>query len=163
MPAGIHLIIAAQRPSTDVITGVIKNNLPTRMSFRVASRHDSATVINSPGAENLLGMGDMLYLSNASPSTTRIHGAFVTEEEVQRVADFWKAQGKPNYDAEILKPRNDEESTAEEDEDLDGIFVEGAFCLLLLEGDLFYLHAGYKALYGYFHVREFTLQLTFLE
>ena len=120
--AGIHLIIATQRPSTDVITGVIKNNLPTRMSFRVASRHDSATVINSPGAENLLGMGDMLYLSNASPSTTRIHGAFVTEEEVQRVADFWKAQGKPNYDAEILKPRNDEESMEEEDEDLDPMY-----------------------------------------
>ena len=106
--SGIHLIIATQRPSTDVITGVIKNNLPTRMSFRVASRHDSATVINAPGAENLLGMGDMLYLSQTSPAPTRIHGAFVTEGEVQRVADFWKEQGKPTYDPQILQPRDDE-------------------------------------------------------
>jgi DNA segregation ATPase FtsK/SpoIIIE, S-DNA-T family len=120
--AGIHLIIATQRPSTDVITGVIKNNLPTRMSFRVASRHDSATVINAPGAENLLGMGDMLYLSNASPTTTRIHGAYVTEEEVQRVAEFWKEQGAPCYDPEILKPRSDTDDDGDEDEDLDVMY-----------------------------------------
>lgn len=119
--AGVHLIIATQRPSTDVVTGVIKNNLPTRMSFRVASRHDSATVINAPGAENLLGMGDMLYLSNASPVTTRIHGAYVTEDEVQRVVDFWKDQGKPTYDPEILRPRKTEEDV-DEDEDMDVMY-----------------------------------------
>ena len=105
--AGIHLIIATQRPSTDVITGVIKNNLPSRMAFRVASRHDSGTIINAPGAENLLGMGDMLNLSVNSPTPSRIHGAFVTEDEVQRVVEFWKSQASPVFDDTILQPRED--------------------------------------------------------
>jgi DNA segregation ATPase FtsK/SpoIIIE, S-DNA-T family len=113
--AGIHVMLATQRPSTDVITGVIKNNFPCRISFRVASRHDSATIINQPGAENLLGMGDMLALSNNSPDPLRIHGAFVSEEEVQRVVQFWKEQGKPVYDQAILRPRESEDG---EDEDL---------------------------------------------
>lgn len=107
--AGIHVLLATQRPSTDVITGVIKNNFPSRVSFRVASRHDSATILNAPGAENLLGMGDSLFLSVASPSPERIHGGFVSETEVERVVDFWKSQAKPNYDPNILKPREDEE------------------------------------------------------
>ncbi|MCK6544421.1 DNA translocase FtsK 4TM domain-containing protein [Myxococcota bacterium] len=106
--AGIHVMLATQRPSTDVITGVIKNNFPTRISFRVASRHDSATILNAPGAENLLGMGDMLCLGVTSPSPVRIHGAFVSEEEVQRVVEFWKAQAKPTYDATILQKRDDD-------------------------------------------------------
>jgi S-DNA-T family DNA segregation ATPase FtsK/SpoIIIE len=121
--SGIHLIIATQRPSTDVITGVIKNNLPTRMSFRVASRHDSATIINQPGAENLLGMGDMLYLSNATPTPVRVHGAYVSEEEVQRVVEFWKAQGSPSYDEAILKPR-DADGEGGVDEDADEMYDE---------------------------------------
>ncbi|MEM1024927.1 MAG: DNA translocase FtsK 4TM domain-containing protein [Myxococcota bacterium] len=107
--AGIHVLLATQRPSTDVITGVIKNNLPSRVSFRVASRHDSATVLNTPGAENLLGRGDSLFLSVASPLPQRIHGGFVSEEEVERVVEFWKAQAKPRYDASILKKPDDEE------------------------------------------------------
>lgn len=112
--AGIHVMLATQRPSTDVITGVIKNNFPSRISFRVASRHDSATILNAPGAENLLGMGDMLCLGVSSPSPTRIHGAYVSEEEVQRVVDFWKAQAKPSYDATILMKRDDDGGDGEE-------------------------------------------------
>ncbi len=115
--AGIHLMLATQRPSTDVITGVIKNNFPSRLSFRVASRHDSATIINQPGAEALLGMGDMLALAGNSPEPSRVHGAFVSEEEVQRVVDFWKAQGKPTYDQAILKPREEEDGEGGEDLD----------------------------------------------
>jgi S-DNA-T family DNA segregation ATPase FtsK/SpoIIIE len=113
--AGIHLMLATQRPSTDVITGVIKNNFPSRLSFRVASRHDSATIINQPGAESLLGMGDMLALGGTSSEPQRVHGAFVSEEEVQRVVEFWKAQGKPVYDQAILKPREDEDGEGGED------------------------------------------------
>lgn len=107
--AGIHVMLATQRPSTDVITGVIKNNFPSRISFRVASRHDSATILNAPGAENLLGMGDSLVLGVTTPAPVRVHGAFVSEEEVQRVVDFWKAQAKPTYDATILQRRESED------------------------------------------------------
>jgi S-DNA-T family DNA segregation ATPase FtsK/SpoIIIE len=107
--AGIHVMLATQRPSTDVITGVIKNNFPSRISFRVASRHDSATILNAPGAENLLGMGDSLVLGVSTPNPVRVHGAFVSEEEVQRVVDFWKAQAKPTYDATILQRRESED------------------------------------------------------
>jgi S-DNA-T family DNA segregation ATPase FtsK/SpoIIIE len=113
--AGIHVMLATQRPSTDVVTGVIKNNFPSRIAFKVASRHDSATIINEPGAEHLLGMGDMLALSNTSPEPVRVHGAFVSEEEVQRVVEFWKQQGKPVFDQAILKPREDENAEGAED------------------------------------------------
>jgi DNA segregation ATPase FtsK/SpoIIIE, S-DNA-T family len=113
--AGIHVMLATQRPSTDVITGVIKNNFPSRISFRVASRHDSATILNAPGAENLLGMGDMLCLGVSSPQPVRIHGAFVSEEEVQRVVDFWKAQAKPTYDATILQKRSDDDGDGDDE------------------------------------------------
>lgn len=107
--AGIHVLLATQRPSTDVITGVIKNNFPSRLAFRVASRHDSATILNNPGAENLLGMGDSLMLGVNSPSAARIHGGFVSEDEVERVVDFWKAQAKPKYDPTILAKKDDED------------------------------------------------------
>ncbi len=115
--AGIHVLLATQRPSTDVITGVIKNNFPSRLSFRVASRHDSATVINAPGAENLLGMGDSLLSSVATPNPERIHGSFVSEEEVERVVDFWKAQAPPKYDASILAKRDKDQVEGEDDAD----------------------------------------------
>lgn len=120
--AGIHLMLATQRPSTDVITGVIKNNFPSRISFRVSSRHDSSTIINAPGAENLLGQGDMLMLGNDGPVPIRIHGAYVTEDEVQRVAEFWKAQAKPCYDQTILKPREDEGGEDEDDFERDEMY-----------------------------------------
>ncbi len=101
---GIHLMVATQRPSTDVITGMIKNNFPARISFRLASRHDSATIINGPGAETLLGDGDMLVMTATQP-VTRVQGAFVSEEEINRVVGFLKEQGRPVYDESILKAR----------------------------------------------------------
>ena len=94
--AGIHLIMATQRPSVDVITGVIKANLPTRISFAVTSRIDSRTILGEQGAEQLLGKGDMLYKPNTDP-IKRVHGPFVSDEEVERVADHWRAQGSPEY------------------------------------------------------------------
>src|SRR5207244_2498736 len=103
--AGIHLMVATQRPSTDVVTGVIKANFPSRISFQVASRHDSATIINSPGAEYLLGMGDMLILPPGTSTLTRVHGPYVDEKEIHAVVDHWKAQGAPVYDQDILRPR----------------------------------------------------------
>ncbi len=94
--AGIHLIMATQRPSVDVITGVIKANLPTRISFAVTSRIDSRTILGEQGAEQLLGKGDMLY-KPASDPVKRVHGPFVSDEEVEGIANFWRAQGKPEY------------------------------------------------------------------
>jgi S-DNA-T family DNA segregation ATPase FtsK/SpoIIIE len=102
---GIHLVVATQRPSTDVVTGTIKNNFPARISFRLGSRHDSTTIINGPGAESLLGNGDMLVMTATQP-LTRVQGAFVSEEELKRVVDFLKEQGKPVYDDSILKARD---------------------------------------------------------
>ena len=101
--AGIHLILATQRPSVDVITGLIKANLPTRISFRVFSRIDSRTILDSMGAETLLGNGDMLFIPPGSGVLQRVHGAFVSEIEVQRVVDFLKKQGSPDYDKSILE------------------------------------------------------------
>ncbi|MEP7348526.1 MAG: DNA translocase FtsK 4TM domain-containing protein [Sphingorhabdus sp.] len=94
--AGIHLIMATQRPSVDVITGVIKANLPTRISFHVTSKIDSRTILGEQGAEQLLGKGDMLYMAGGR-GLTRIHGPFVSDDEVRRVADHWRGQGKPEY------------------------------------------------------------------
>jgi S-DNA-T family DNA segregation ATPase FtsK/SpoIIIE len=102
---GIHLMVATQRPSTDVVTGMIKNNFPARISFRLASRHDSSTIINGPGAEALLGDGDMLVMTATQP-VTRVQGAFVSEGEIERVVRFLKEQGKPVYDDSILKARD---------------------------------------------------------
>jgi S-DNA-T family DNA segregation ATPase FtsK/SpoIIIE len=94
--AGIHLIMATQRPSVDVITGVIKANLPTRISFQVTSKIDSRTILGEQGAEQLLGKGDMLYMPGGR-QIARVHGPFVSDEEVRAVADFWKGQGSPEY------------------------------------------------------------------
>jgi S-DNA-T family DNA segregation ATPase FtsK/SpoIIIE len=102
---GIHLMVATQRPSTDIVTGAIKNNFPARISFRLASRHDSTTIINGPGAESLLGDGDMLIMTATAP-VTRVQGAFVAEEEIHRVVAFLKEQGRPVYDEAILKARD---------------------------------------------------------
>ncbi|QIG54057.1 DNA translocase FtsK [Altererythrobacter sp. BO-6] len=104
--AGIHLIMATQRPSVDVITGVIKANLPTRISFKVTSRIDSRTILGEQGAEQLLGKGDMLYKPNTG-ALIRVHGPFVGDDEVERVADFWRSQGKPDYiDAVTEEPED---------------------------------------------------------
>jgi len=90
--AGIHLILATQRPSVDVLTGIIKANIPTRISFQVSSRIDSRTILDTMGAESLLGLGDMLFLPPGTAKLQRIHGAFVSEQEVQRLTEFWRRQ-----------------------------------------------------------------------
>ena len=101
--AGIHLILATQRPSVDVITGLIKANIPTRLSFQVSSKIDSRTILDQMGAETLLGMGDMLYLPSGTGFPQRVHGAFVSDEEVHRVVAFLKTQGEPNYIDGVLE------------------------------------------------------------
>ncbi len=100
--AGIHLILATQRPSVDVITGLIKANIPTRCAFQVSSKIDSRTILDQQGAETLLGMGDMLYLPPGSPVPTRVHGAFVDDHEVHAVVADWQKRGEPEYIDEIL-------------------------------------------------------------
>jgi DNA segregation ATPase FtsK/SpoIIIE, S-DNA-T family len=110
---GMHLVLATQRPSVDVITGIIKANFPARISFRVATRVDSRTVLDGMGAEHLLGKGDMLFLPPGSSRFTRVHGAFVTETEINKVVDFWKAQAKPEYDQSYLIAPPSEDGDAE--------------------------------------------------
>ncbi len=105
---GIHLILATQRPSVDVITGLIKANFPARISFRVASKVDSRTILDANGSESLLGKGDMLYLPAGSSRLHRIHGPYVHESEVTAVCDFWREQAKAIYNEELLKPPKDE-------------------------------------------------------
>jgi len=100
--AGIHLVLATQRPSVDVITGLIKANVPTRLSFQVSSRIDSRTILDQQGAESLLGMGDMLYMPPGTGQPIRAHGAFVSDEEVQRVVEWLKERSSPNYIDEII-------------------------------------------------------------
>jgi len=101
--AGIHLILATQRPSVDVITGLIKANIPTRIAFQVSSKIDSRTILDQMGAESLLGMGDMLYLPSGSGVPMRVHGAFVADEEVHRVVEHWKTKGDPDYVEGLLE------------------------------------------------------------
>jgi S-DNA-T family DNA segregation ATPase FtsK/SpoIIIE len=107
--AGLHLILATQRPSVDVITGLIKANIPTRIAFQVSSKIDSRTILDQMGAEALLGMGDMLYMPPGTGYPVRVHGAFVSDEEVHRVVDFLKSQGEPNYIEGILEGGTSEE------------------------------------------------------
>src|SRR4030042_1478151 len=111
--AGIHLIIATQRPSVDVLTGIIKANFPTRISFQVSSKVDSRTILDMIGAEHLMGEGDMLFMPPGVGRLTRIHGAYISEEEVKRVTDFLRNQMKPDYDSTILS----QFATEEESED----------------------------------------------
>jgi S-DNA-T family DNA segregation ATPase FtsK/SpoIIIE len=113
---GIHLVLATQRPSVDVITGLIKANFPARVSFRVATKVDSRTILDANGAEALLGKGDMLYLPSGSARVHRLHAAFVTEKEIAAVVEFWKAQGQAEYQQQFLEAPK---------EDRDGAGIEG--------------------------------------
>ena len=111
---GIHLVLATQRPSVDVITGLIKANFPARVSFRVATKVDSRTILDANGAESLLGKGDMLYLPSGSARVHRLHAPFVTEKEIAAVVEFWKAQGQAQYQEKFLEtPKEDREGTSD--------------------------------------------------
>lgn len=116
--AGIHVILATQRPSVDVITGMIKANFPARVAFKVSQRQDSMTILGRSGAEHLLGMGDMLMIPPGSSDLQRVHAAFVSEDEVRAVCDYLREQGDPEYREEILKPRDDDAMGAESDDPL---------------------------------------------
>jgi DNA segregation ATPase FtsK/SpoIIIE, S-DNA-T family len=120
--AGIHLILATQRPSVDVITGLIKANFPARISFQVASRIDSRTILDSMGSEKLLGNGDLLFLPPGTARLTRVHGAFVSDQEVRRVMKFIKQQGRPHYRPEVLEAKKEIEAAAAADEDYDEMY-----------------------------------------
>ncbi len=129
--AGIHLVLATQRPSVDVITGLIKANIPTRMAFQVSSGLNSRTILDQQGAEQLLGMGDMLYLPPGTGVPTRVHGAFVDDHEVHAVVKDWKSRGEPNYVDEILSGEHEqdillpgEQSEVSDDEEIDALYDE---------------------------------------
>jgi S-DNA-T family DNA segregation ATPase FtsK/SpoIIIE len=119
--SGIHLMIATQRPSVDVVTGLIKTNFPARIAFQLPSRTDSRTILDAGGAETLLGQGDMLFLPPGTSKLQRIHGAYVTEPEIKRVTDFWKNQGAPQYDNVLMEEA--ENALVETDEDLGEEFL----------------------------------------
>ena len=128
---GIHLILATQRPSVDVITGLIKANFPARVSFRTTSKVDSRTILDSNGAEQLLGRGDMLYMPPGSSRLMRVHGSLVTEEEVSRVVEFLKSQGKPVYNERILEaPAEQPDGEAAGDGELDDLYDDAVRIVL---------------------------------
>jgi len=124
--AGIHLILATQRPSTDVITGVIKANFPTRIAFQVSSAIDSRTILSTNGAENLLGKGDMLFMPPGSSKLTRVHGAFVSETEIHGIVEFIGSQASPEYLDESVLMSDDEKDDllAGDDGDMDAMYDE---------------------------------------
>ncbi|MDG2391977.1 MAG: DNA translocase FtsK, partial [Thalassotalea sp.] len=128
--AGIHLILATQRPSVDVITGLIKANIPTRMALTVQSRIDSRTILDQQGAEQLLGNGDMLFLPQGTSVPLRAQGAFVDDHEVHAVVNDWKARGKPRYIEEILSGAGTEDTllpgevAESEDQEMDVLYDE---------------------------------------
>jgi S-DNA-T family DNA segregation ATPase FtsK/SpoIIIE len=120
--AGIHLVLATQRPSVDVLTGVIKANFPARVSFQVSSRTDSRTILDQNGADHLLGQGDMLFLPPGTSKLQRMHGAYVSEEEVAKLAAFLRGQGEPEYDETLTRVREEEEKSESQGEDQDEMY-----------------------------------------
>jgi len=129
--AGIHLILATQRPSVDVITGLIKANLPARISLQVTSRVDSRTILDSIGAERLLGAGDMLFMPPGTAALRRLHGPFVSETETRKVCDFLRAQGSPDYQMEILETNaQDEDEGSNSGDEHDELYDEAVRIVL---------------------------------
>ena len=127
---GIHLVLATQRPSVDVITGIIKANFPSRISFRVSSKVDSRTIIDGNGAESLLGNGDMLFLPPGNSQVTRVHGAFVNEAEIGKVVDHIKAQGRPEYDTTITKSEEELDDSGDLPGRRDPLFNDALRCVV---------------------------------
>ncbi|MGB0123063.1 MAG: FtsK/SpoIIIE domain-containing protein, partial [Silvibacterium sp.] len=132
---GIHLVLATQRPSVDVITGLIKANVPTRMSFRLATKVDSRTILDSNGAESLLGRGDMLFLPPGTSRLQRVHAPFVTEQEIAAVVEFWKKQGQAEYVSGFLEaPKDaagrDADANGEDDDSNDELFQDAVRLVL---------------------------------
>ncbi|MCL1095961.1 DNA translocase FtsK [Shewanella kaireitica] len=153
--AGIHLILATQRPSVDVITGLIKANIPTRMAFQVSSRIDSRTILDQQGAETLLGMGDMLYLPPGTSVPSRVHGAFIDDHEVHKVVADWHARGKPQYIEDILQGSAEGEQVllpgeaSESDEDTDALYDEAvAFVTQTRRGSISSVQRKFKIGYN---------------
>jgi S-DNA-T family DNA segregation ATPase FtsK/SpoIIIE len=140
--AGIHLILATQRPSVDVLTGLIKVNFPARISFQVSTKTDSRTILDTQGAEHLLGSGDMLFLPPGSSKLLRVHGAYVSEEEIKRLVEFWRQQGGPTYTRSILlerkerKEREDEEYDEKYDEAVSYVSRTGQASISLIQRKL---------------------------
>ena len=122
--AGIHLIVATQRPSVDVLTGIIKANFPTRMSYKVTSRVDSRTILDAMGADKLLGRGDMLFLPPGSSNLLRLHGVMVSDEEIERIVSFIKKQAKPVYEEDIFQAAEIEAKDEEEEQEMDEKYDE---------------------------------------
>jgi len=122
---GIHLVVATQRPSVDVITGLIKANFPTRISFAVSSHIDSRTILDTAGAEKLLGRGDMLFLPQDSSKPVRVQGAFVSDEEMQRLVEFWRTLGPPRYSTQDVE-EIESLGRAAPDEDVDELVEKAA-------------------------------------
>jgi S-DNA-T family DNA segregation ATPase FtsK/SpoIIIE len=120
--AGIHLVLATQRPSVDVLTGIIKANFPSRISFQVSSRTDSRTILDGNGAERLLGMGDMLFLPPGTSKLERIHGPFISEREVQELADYLREQGAPEFDPNIIRLKEESERKEERGDEYDELY-----------------------------------------
>ncbi len=125
--SGIHLVLATQRPSVDVITGVIKANFPARIGLQVAQREDSRTILGQNGAENLLGDGDMLVMSPGTSGLRRVHGALVTDGEIQRICEHWKKQGRPDYRMEILSDEEKDEKASDGDDIKEDMYDQAVF------------------------------------
>lgn len=122
---GIHLVLATQRPSVDVITGTVKNNIPSRIAFAVSSQVDSRTILDQGGADKLIGKGDMLFMPIDQNKPVRLQGCYVSEKEIEEVCDFWRRQGRPEY---VLNPVQiaieEREATLREEEDADPLWEE---------------------------------------
>lgn len=147
--AGIHLILATQRPSVDVLTGLIKSNIPTRISFQVSSKIDSRTILDQQGAEQLLGHGDMLFLAPGTGAPLRVHGAFVDDAEVHRVAEDWRSRGQPVYIDEITNAFNEDAGEDAEDNEADPLYDEAvAFVVENKKGSISAVQRRFKIGYN---------------
>jgi S-DNA-T family DNA segregation ATPase FtsK/SpoIIIE len=123
--AGIHLVLATQRPSVDVLTGIIKANFPSRIAFQVSSRTDSRTVLDANGAERLLGQGDMLFIPPGVSKIERIHGPFVSDKEIQTLTKYLRSQGSPEFDETLIRLKEESDKREARGEDYDELFDAG--------------------------------------